>query len=414
MSFLYSFLNFLQPGILWPEIADLRPMLVISWVALIVGVSRRAVYPRREAFVHPVFMWLTAFIFAQILSVYYGGLGAMLDEFSFWSVFLIFAVVSLLLISDLIALKRYVLGMIAGGMVLVGYGIYAVLAQIGWGVTGRAGAYGMYENHNDYTFIIIQILPFIYLYMRAECGFFRRGLLALSLLTCVSGVFLSLSRGGILALLLEFVLIVVFTMQGKRRMLCLPVLVLVGAIAVGYLWAKRDENSTTYTAADAESSRFELWRAARKIFEDKPLLGVGSRRFYEYSARYEDLSHDQLGKNSHNTYLEILAGTGLIGFIPFVMMSWGLIKEMRRRPVSPGPPLLDATQMATLIAFYTILFRALLDAKSYDWSFYMLSTIGIACVMLRRQLDKTDGTRGVRTATEGQQSQLVVKPSYHA
>lgn len=405
MSFLYSFLNFLQPGILWPEIADLRPMLVISIVALLVGVSRRAVYPRREAFVHPVFMWLTAFIFAQILSVYYGGLGAMLDEVSFWNVYLIFSVVSLLLISDLSALKRYVLGMIVGGMFVVGYGIYAVWAQVGFGVTGRAGAYGMYENHNDYTFIIIQILPFIYLYMRAETGLIRRGLLALSLFTCVIGVFLSLSRGGILALLLEFALIIVFTMQGKRRMVFLPVFALVGAIAVGYQWAKRDENSTTYTAADAESSRFELWRAARKMFQDKPLLGVGSRRFYEYSARYEEISHDEMGKNSHNTYLEILTGTGLIGFIPFVMMSWRLIKEMRRRPASPGPPLLDATQMATLIAFYTILFRALLDAKTYDWSFYMLCTIGIACVMLRRQFDKPVGMRnGVSAAMELQRN----------
>ena len=216
MSFLYSFLNFLQPGILWPDIADLRPMLVISAIALAAAALRQSSYPRQAAFGHPIFLWLTAFMFAQVLSVYYGGVGAMLEEFSFWSVYLIFAVVSLLLISDTVSLKRYVLGMIAGGMFLVGYGIYAVYAQVGFGVTGRAGAYGMYENHNDYTFIILQIIPFIYLYIVAEAGLFRRSLLALSLLTCIAGVFLSLSRGGILALLLEFVLIVVFTMQGKR------------------------------------------------------------------------------------------------------------------------------------------------------------------------------------------------------
>ena len=383
MSFLFPFVNLLQPGVLWPDLAPLRLPVIVTVLAFLAGARRDAVYARRDAFRHPMFKAMCAFLLAQVLSVYYGGFGAMLEEASAWSVYLVYAVVSILLLSDAEAVRKYVWGMIVGGMWLVCYGIYAVIYKVGFGVTGRAGAYGMYENHNDYTFIILQVLPFIYLSLRTETGFLRRAFLSVSVVTCGVGVLLSLSRGGILALLLQGFLIIAFAMTSPKRWLLVPVLLVIGAGAIGYQWAKRAENSTTYTAEDAESSRYELWRAARKMFVDKPLLGVGSRRFAEYSTSYEDLSHDQRGKNSHNTYLEILATTGLVGFIPFFAMCRSLIRELRVHAPPTTPLHLVMTGRATLIAFCTILFRALFDAKTYDWSFYTLVPLAVACVMFR-------------------------------
>lgn len=382
MTFLYPFLNLLQPGVLWPDLAPARPMILAGMLAWVAGARRQAVYARADAFRHPMFKAMCAFLLAQVLSVHYGGVAAMLEEFSVWLVYLLYVVVSILLLSDGAALRRYIWGMIVGGMWLVCFGIYAVAFQVGFGVTGRAGAYGMYENHNDYTFIIMQILPFIYLYLRTETGFFKRAFLFLSMMTCGVGVLLSLSRGGMLALLVQALLIIVFAMTSPRRWLLVPVLVIIGAGGIGYQWSKRAQNSTTYTVDDAQSSRYELWRAARKMFVDKPLLGVGSRRFGEYSQAYEELSHDQRGKNAHNTYLEILATTGLFGFLPFLWMGWSLVRELRVQ-VPEAPASVTATGQATLIAFCTILFRALFDAKTYDWSFYTLVPLAIACVMLR-------------------------------
>jgi O-antigen ligase len=370
-------------------------MLVASVLGLLVGVFRGAEYPRQAAFSHPIFVWLVAFILAQILSVYYGGFSGMLEEFSFWSVYLMFVVISILLISNTVALKRYVWGMIVGSMVVVGYGIYGVYAWGGYTLengiaTGRAGAYGMYENHNDYTFIITQILPFIYMYRRAENGVLRRTLLGVSLIACVIGVFMSLSRGGVLALVFELMLIVLIGMQGKRRLLLLPILALAGAVAIEYQWSAREENQAgDYTADAAEYGRYELWKAGVEVLRHNPFLGLGSRRFSEYAREYYDLSHDMVGKNSHNTYVEIFSNSGLIGFSSFVFMSYYLWRGLARRSKNTGPPWLDATRVATLISFYSILFRALLDAKEYDWSFYVLCSIGLACVALQRQIDSS-------------------------
>ena len=140
MTFLYSFLNFFQPGILWPSLDDYRPMVVVSALALAVGLVRKAAYPRAGVFLHPVFLALLAFVAAQVLSVYYGGFGAMLDELSFWYIYPAYVGISFLLIADAASLRRYVWGMMTGCMFVVGYGIYALYEHIGWGVTGRAGA----------------------------------------------------------------------------------------------------------------------------------------------------------------------------------------------------------------------------------------------------------------------------------
>ncbi|CAN5160668.1 hypothetical protein BH11PSE11_BH11PSE11_36720 [soil metagenome] len=387
MSFLYPFMNFFQPGIFWPQLAPFMPMFVLSLLGLFVGFAKKPDFPRGQSFKHPVFIWLVIFVVIQPISLISGGPKDTMSGVTFWIVYLLFVTVSTLLISNQKALGRYVWGMMAGGIFIVMFGICAVL--LGWkeAVGGRAGAYGMYENHNDYSFIIIQILPFLYMYRKATTGVVSKLFLGSALLACVVGILLSLSRGGMLAMVLEFGLIVMIGMEGRKRLFWLPILILIGAAAIGYQWSKRSENQgDSYTAADAENSRYELWRAAGNLIRANPILGVGSLRFSEYARFYGEISYDNRGKNTHNTYLEILTGTGFLGFIVFFTMIYQLLKGLHRRPQAHAPPLplLDATRRATLIAMYSILFRALLDAKPHDWSFYALCSIGLACISLQR------------------------------
>ena len=390
MDFLYTFLNFLQPGVLWPELAPFRPMLCVSIVAGLLGIfGRNATYPASDAFKHPAFLYLCAFIFAQAASLYYGGVGSMLQMFNYWQVYLLFVAIGLYRIGSVDSLRRYIWGMIVGSMVVVVYGIYAVYAHLPSAVGGRAGAYGMYENHNDYSFIIIMVLPFIFMIRRHETKTMRRLLLGLSLLTCVTGIFLSLSRGGVLALVLEMILIVIAAFTGARRTWYVALMVLFGFGAVGYQWAKRAANQgSNYTAEDAESSRLELWKAGFNMVKDKPLLGVGSQHFAEFSREYGELSGDQFGKNSHNTYIEVISTTGIVGFLSFLLMLRAMIRELRTKITVPGHEWLDGIRSATLISVYSIMLRALLDAKPHDWSFYVLCSIAISYGMLRREIER--------------------------
>jgi putative inorganic carbon (HCO3(-)) transporter len=385
-SFLYPFANFFQPGIFWPQLDAYKPMLLLSVIGLLVGLRRRPGVARSAAFRHPLYVLLTLFIAIQVLSLLPHGLGTTVTALMYWGNYGIFVAVSLLLIADVRSLQRYVGGMLAGGMFIVGFGIAAVL--LGWpqALGGRAGAYGMYENHNDYSFLIIQIVPFLYMLRTRATNALLRLLLGAALLTCIGGIVLSLSRGGMVALVIEFGLLIIIGMEGRKRMLWLPALVLVGVAAIGLQWTLRSENQgSNYTAEDAESSRLELWRAAVKLIEDKPILGVGSGLFYENAQFYGSISHDNRGKNTHNTYLEILTGTGLVGFALFVAMALTLLRSLHRAAAPRPPPALEAIRRATLIAYYAILFRATIDAKPHDWSFYILAVIALACLALCRQ-----------------------------
>lgn len=385
MSFLYPFINFLQPGMLWPDLASLRPMLVVSALALLAALWRHSTYERGEAWRSKEFVWLVVFVIAQGLSVYKSGAAQMLEELGFWYVFLLYVAVSVVLIRDEETLSRYVWGTMIGSLVVVVYGLYAVPAWGGYMGTGRAGAYGMYENHNDYTFIIIQSLPYLYMFWRREAKVLRRLLLMAGMLACVTGVAMSMSRGGIIALVLEVVLIVIIGQEGRRRWWLLPLIIVLGAGAVSVQYARRAANQGEgYTAEDAEESRLELWRAGWRMVLANPVLGVGSRRFPEYAQDYYDLSYDQKGKVSHNTYIEVASTSGLIGFLSFILMGWRLIQDLRRtRPGLSRIGVIDSTRRATLIGIYAMMMRAFLDAKPYDWSFYTFCAIGIACCRLR-------------------------------
>ncbi|MHB8742774.1 MAG: O-antigen ligase family protein [Sulfuricaulis sp.] len=396
MDFLYPFLNFLQPGILWPELAVYRPILVVSVIVGLLGSFKSSQYSRSAAFAHPAFLFMAIFIFTQVLSVYYSGVLSMLEELDYWNVYLLFSAISIVLIVDTAALERYIWGMIVGSMVIVFYGVYAVYAHLPAAIGGRAGAYGMYENQNDYSFIVIMTLPFIYMFWKTRTGTFKRLLLFIFMLASVFGVFLSLSRGGMLALVLEAGLIVIITFDKKKQFGYLFLLVLLGTAAIAYQFVAREDNQAgVYTLDDSEYSRLELWKAGKNIILSRPLLGVGSRRFGEFDQQYGEISGWDKGKNAHNTFIDILATSGLLGFVSFALMLRNVLRGLKTRVTHPELKSLEPIRLATQIAIYSIIFRALFDAKEYDWSFYILSAIGISCIMLQRGLEQQPDTEVV-------------------
>jgi O-antigen ligase len=382
MAFLYPFLVLLQPGILWPSLAPYRPILAVSAVAVLFGIARAGASAQLgHKLAQPVFVWLVAYVVVQVLSLYFGGVAVMLEMLEFWGTYAVFVLVSALLITDRTQLYRFIAGMLAGSAVVIGYGIVAVLTHSPELEGNRAGAYGMYQNHNDYTFLILMALPFAYMAMRLVQSRLVRLMLLGFLLMCIAGTALSLSRGGILALVMTLVMLYWGTTTGARRALGLTLLLVIGAGGIVWQFAAREENQLGhYTLEDSKISRYELWKAARKIIEQHPLLGVGSGRYADYARNYYDLSHNNIGKVSHNTYLEVT----------FIMILWHIVKassdRWRHAPSGVPPPL----RLATQVCIWTIMFRAMLDAKTYDWSFYFLATMAIAITTLPAAEDERD------------------------
>ena len=72
--------------------------------------------------------------------------------------------------------------------------------------------------------------------------------------------------------------------------------------------------------------RLELWQANWQMFKDRPLLGVGFRKNHELSGpkileMVPGKGHAFAG-HAHNMILDLLAGTGILGFIAFILWWW--------------------------------------------------------------------------------------------
>jgi O-antigen ligase len=406
MAFLYPLLNYLQPGDLWPVLAPFKPMLVASLLAGLLAL-RRSVKPEAALIkaycTQTALLGLGAYVFINVISVYYSGVMSMLTVLQFWEVYPIFVLISLLSLKDAAALRRYVWGSIVGSGFVIFYALHAVAVHAATIIEGRAGAYGMYENQNDYSFIIIMILPYACLYLRVCRHRWQQLALIAVIVGGVVGLMLSLSRGGVLALVLEGALLLWVTMKGARRAAALAVLAVVGTAASVHLFAAREaDQAGQYTLADSEDTRYELWRAARAVFEAHPILGVGSMRFSEVAREYAPISHDDRGKVAHNTYLEIAADTGLLGLGTFALMLWGVGKVVWRARLADatGDGVIE-TQVATLVTLCSIILRALLDAKEYDWSFYFLVVVAIASSALAaRAKSEAEVKQGAKQETK--------------
>lgn len=95
----------------------------------------------------------------------------------------------------------------------------------------------------------------------------------------------------------------------------------------------RVETSRTYSDTEKKGSgRLVLWTAAMKIFENHPFFGVGNASVYEYGTAYmgglQMIGFSQ--GNVHNLYLQILVSSGLFALLSFlVFIAFFFIKGIK-------------------------------------------------------------------------------------
>lgn len=396
MGFLLNFLQLVQPGILLPSLAVLRPSILVLVVCVLGGLVTRPLGAQFRSLAQPVVRYAFYFVLVQGISVYNMGLTSVVGALLAWLNDLAFVVLGVFLCATVKQLYRFVWGMILGFQFLVFYGIATVYYDLPVDLKGLASAYGLYANHNDYTYAIIFVVPFVYFWLRASRGVILRGILLGFLGASVVGVMLSLSRGGMLGLVFEALLLALASGLSLKRGLYLAVLGFVGLMAIETVWQRRAAVSRDYTTEDAETSRYELWKAARNAFMAHPILGIGTNRFQESGKDYGELSHDNLHKNTHNTFIEVLANNGLVGFAVFLLFLRSIGRELHIKTYVFEDPRVDAMRLAGLVALYAFLFRGLTNAKPHEAGLYILAGFAGAYSWLRRQAeeeaaDESDG-----------------------
>jgi O-antigen ligase len=142
---------------------------------------------------------------------------------------------------------------------------------------------------------------------------------------CAGGVFLTLSRGGLVALGVALVAAVVVAGRWRAQALVLSLCV---AMSVGFWFSfiATDDQVNRVTNIEGGTGRADLWKISNRMIADKPVAGVGLGNFQVASVHYllepgvierDEFIVDQ-PKVAHNTYLHVFAELGAIGGAMFI------------------------------------------------------------------------------------------------
>lgn len=121
---------------------------------------------------------------------------------------------------------------------------------------------------------------------------------------------------------------------GARRHPRLVVAALVALVVIGFGLTRFDAVSTRLSNSQNVTGRVATWAQDLKVFADAPVVGVGVERFHASTDEESNVvvSGVEALDYPHSSYLGLLAEQGIVGFVPFLLLSiavWWLIRRFR-------------------------------------------------------------------------------------
>jgi O-antigen ligase len=197
--------------------------------------------------------------------------------------------------------------------------------------------YGPYVNHNHYAGLMEMLSPFAFALAVSRFTHHNRKLAAAGAGALMAGsIFLSGSRGGMLALGIQVIVMVLLLAREKRKNWKQPALMagfLVVVIAIVF-WIGGDQLTRRLASIHTETrqelsggTRISIDRDGLRMWTKRPFLGWGLGAFPEVYPEFRSFYTSFFVNQAHNDYLQLLVETGLIGCAIGV---WFLVLTLRR------------------------------------------------------------------------------------
>jgi O-antigen ligase len=176
--------------------------------------------------------------------------------------------------------------------------------------------YGSYVNHDHYAGLMEMLLPIPFvLSMGHLLRGGKRALVGACAILMAGTIFLSTSRGGMLAFAFEMGLFAALTL-GKRRsprialgtaLVCLLILALLIFLGKEQVLGRLGDLSP--------GMRLDIAKDSLRMFSKRPLLGWGLGTFPTVYPGYRSFYTNLFVNQAHNDYVQLLVETGLLGFL---------------------------------------------------------------------------------------------------
>jgi O-antigen ligase len=257
--------------------------------------------------------------------------------------------------------------------------------------------YGPYVNHNHYAGLMELLVPIpLVISLSRHTPEKNRIAAGAAAAIMVGTIFLSGSRGGMIAVIAEIILFAVILIRQKTAV---RFAIALGTFAVVLLalltWIGGSELtarvSTISSEAKSEISggmRLSIDRDGLRMFRSKPILGWGLGTFPVVYPQFRSFYTNFFVNEAHNDYLQLLDEMGILGF---GAMIWFLAVAYRRA-VAKIPAwttsVTGALSLACMLGATGILIHSFLDFNlqipANAALFYVLCTLASAPPLLHR------------------------------
>jgi O-antigen ligase len=211
---------------------------------------------------------------------------------------------------------------------------------------------------------------------------------------CAFGLFLTLSRGGLVALAAALVATVVVAGRWRVGMIVV-VLLAVGAVVVYFSSFAPAAARERVTTVQGGTGREDIWKVGWRMVEAEPIRGIGAGNFQTSSIHYL-LAPGALARSdfivetpkvAHNMYLELLAENGVIGlalFLSILVFSLGCILSAATEFRDRGDAQLEIISRAVFVALVGLLASDFFGSHQFSKQLWLLLALGPALLSISR------------------------------
>ena len=295
--------------------------------------------------------------------------------------------------------------------------VYSFFGYVyGDSTSGRFWIYGSMFDPNDVAYVLISTLPLCLFYLYYPEGAFKKLLCVITICSSIAVILLTGSRGGITGLVTVFT-VMLFKKKGGIKT-SHKVLLLAIAVGAYFVLGSRINVERYRTLTDIESDynitdefgRTQIWTHGIAMALEHPITGVGAGCFnFALGNRRERLGLLPKWQAPHNSFVQVAAETGLVGFVVFLSITRrSLVAFFRTRKIRPDTD--EGHQIMTLgglmyLAFVGHLVTGFFLTQGYSIFFTLFFAFG--AVIRRLQLDLTDSNEVSGKAQNGSKGRSI-------
>jgi len=203
------------------------------------------------------------------------------------------------------------------------------------------------------------------------------------------------SRGGLLGIVAVFGLVMLRRIKSRSLVLVLGGIALPLLFAMAGIAERASGGAAEEGLGESAMGRLYAWEAAANMALAHPFTGVGLNNFYVnyffYSPHWDGLNHAV-----HSTWFGVLAETGLLGFLIFVLMVVSTMISIRRSlrilsTVAPDSLHFNPQVNVMALAIYSGLAGFLVSGtfltQGFTWPLYILLALTVATAQTVSRLE---------------------------